>query len=121
MTHILVVDDNDFMRSLLREMLERSGFKVMEASDGNIAIRLHKNKPADLIIMDLIMPEKEGLETIMELVRDFPGIKIIAISGGGHDHGDTYLGLATTFGAACTIAKPFLKENLLEAIEDLLE
>ncbi len=117
---ILVVDDEEQIRSTLKQMLESSGYEVMEAPDGNVALWLFKDKPSDLIITDLIMPEKEGIETIMELKRDYPGVKIIAISGGGTGDPKDYLKLAKQIGADSTLAKPFEKDELLKAIDDLL-
>ncbi len=82
----------------------------MEAPDGKVALWIYKEKPADLIITDIIMPEKEGIETIMELKREFPDVKIIAISGGGKGDAGQYLDMAKKMGADNTLAKPFEKE-----------
>ncbi len=117
---ILVVDDEEQMRSLIRQILEGCGYEVSEAPDGNVALWLFKEKPSDLIITDLIMPKKEGLETIMELKKDVPDVKIIAISGGGHGDKRQYLDMAKKMGADSTLAKPFEKEELLKAVKDLL-
>ncbi len=118
---ILVVDDEEQMRAMIRKMLENAGYEVMEAPDGNVALWLFKEKSADLIISDLIMPEKEGLETIMELKQDFPDVKIIAISGGGQGDKGQYLDMAKKIGADSTLAKPFEQDELLKAVEALLK
>jgi len=93
---------------------------VIDAPDGKAGISAFREQGADLIISDIIMPEKEGLETVMELRRDFPEVKIIAISGGGFVNPDEYLHLAAKLGAQLTLAKPFERDELLAAVEKLL-
>ena len=121
MALILIIDDDNQFRAMLREMLERTGYKVVEASNGKEGIKLYREKATDLIITDLIMPEKEGIETIMELRRDFPDVKIIAISGGGRLDPEQYLSMAKGFGARYTFVKPVEREELLQAVEELLK
>ena len=113
MSTILVMDDDEQVRAMLRQALEREGYEVLDAPDGKEGMRLFREQEADLIITDLIMPEKEGLETIMELRRDFREVKIIAISGGGRVAPDVYLSLAKNLGAHVTLTKPFDLEELL--------
>ena len=120
MAHILIIDDDKDFRQLLQEMLEREGYTVSSVVDGAEGIKLFKNKPADLVITDIIMPEKEGLETIMDLKRDYPDLKIFAISGGGRSHQGNYLITAKHFGAMKTFMKPFNKNELLEAIREVI-
>lgn len=91
---ILIIDDDDQIREMLRQMLERAGYEVTDAPNGKVAMKLYREQPADLIITDLIMPGKEGIETIIELRRDFPEVKIIAISGGGRIAPRDYLAMA---------------------------
>ena len=121
MARILVIDDHDQIRTSLRKFLVREGYDVIEAPDGNEGMRLVRQEGADLVITDIIMPDKEGIETIFELRRDFPEVKIIAISGGGLIGPDEYLRFARTFGAHRTLTKPFELEELLEAVQQLLE
>ena len=121
MKTILVIDDDEQMRVALRNLLEGSGYEVINASDGEEGLRLYHERPTDLIITDLIMPQKEGIETIRELRQDFPDVKIIAISGGGRSDPEVFLSFAKIFGAHRTIAKPFKREDLLNVIWDLLE
>lgn len=121
MARILIIDDEAPIRALLKKILEREGYETVPASGGKEGIKIHRENPADLIITDLIMPEKEGLETIMELRRDFPDVKIIAMSGGGKIDPETYLHIAKTLGAIRTIAKPFDRRELLNTIQELLE
>ena len=84
MNRILVIDDDAPFRGMLRQVLGREGYEVMEASNGKEGMALFRAEPTDLVISDILMPEQEGLQTIKELRRDFPEVKIIAISGGGH-------------------------------------
>jgi DNA-binding response OmpR family regulator len=106
MARILIIDDDVQILNMLRQTLEREGHAVVDAPDGNEGLRLFRENPTDLIITDLIMPEKEGIETIMELRRDFPDVKIIAISGGGRLDPGQYLSIAKSFGAQYTFTKP---------------
>ena len=107
MACILVVDDEEFVRVTLRQMLEKAGHQVFEAANGVEALCALEKHEANLVITDIIMPEKEGIETIMELRRRKPGLKIIAISGGGRTGNTIYLDLAKSFGATNILAKPF--------------
>ncbi|HUT22857.1 MAG TPA: response regulator [Sumerlaeia bacterium] len=120
MARILVVDDDDQVRAFIAQLLLRQGYQVVEASDGAQAIRLFREEPADLIITDLIMPEKEGIETIAELRRDYPHVKIIAMSGGGRVGPVSYLQLASKLGAKRTFAKPFDPIEMLRAVREML-
>ncbi|MFC1822932.1 response regulator [Thermodesulfobacteriota bacterium] len=121
MARILLIEDDDQMRAMLRLMLERSGYDVAEAADGRVGINLYKASPADLIITDLIMPEKEGIETILALKQDYPELKIIAISGGGQVDPEAYLRMAQKAGALRTLAKPFERDDLLNTIKEVLD
>jgi CheY-like chemotaxis protein len=121
MARILVIDDNDEMRDVLRRWLEREGYEVSEAADGDEGIKLFHKEPADLVIADIIMPKKEGIETMVELRRDFPDLKIIAISGGGVEEPENYLESARLIGGALrTFTKPFKRDELLQAVKELL-
>jgi CheY-like chemotaxis protein len=120
MGRILVVEDDKAVRELLREILERAGHEVTVAENGQEAIQKTRETPPDLIITNILMPEKEGLETIQELHRDDPDIKIIAVSGGGQIGPADYLDIARRFGANRTFSKPFDRRELLEAVAELL-
>ena len=98
MPKILLVDDDDSFRKMLRLTLTKMGYDVVEARDGKEALVLHHQLSPDLVLTDLIMPEKEGLETIEELRRVYPGIKIIAMSGGGRLSATNYLKVAKLMG-----------------------
>ena len=120
MKRILVVDDQETIRRPLAQILQMAGYEVQTAAEGCEALRLYKQLPFDLVITDLVMPEKEGLETIMELRQLKPSLKIIAISGGGKLEPGDYLPMAKRFGAAKTLAKPFSTDDILEAVASLL-
>lgn len=120
MSQILVIDDEQQVRSMLKEILEDEGYDVFEAEDGDKGLRLCEDQSFDLVITDLIMPNKEGIETIRELRKNFPEIKVIAISGGGRVVPTTYLGHAQQFGAVRTFQKPIEFTELLDAIEEIL-
>jgi DNA-binding response OmpR family regulator len=118
-THrILVIDDDPDIRRLLRLALEEAGYEVWEAQEGEDGLAIARQKECDLAIVDLFMPGKEGLETILALRRDMPQIKLIAMSGGS-GHTDM-LPAARSFGADQTIHKPYELDTLLTSIAALL-
>lgn len=120
MARILVIDDDAHIRTILRRMLTLEGHDVLEAPDGAAALEIQRQTPSDLVITDIFMPEKEGIATIMELKSDNPAIKIIAISGGARDKNLDFLELAKNVGAQRAFQKPFDREELITAINDLL-
>ena len=122
MAVILIIDDDDQFRQMLRQMLERAGYEVVEASDGKEGLKLFRENQVDLVITDIFMPEKEGLEVIMEFRRNFPDKKIIAISGGYRKISpEETLQMSEAFGAKYSFKKPVEREKLLEAIKELLQ
>ena len=120
MTQVLIIDDDESIRGLLRGTLEREGYKVTEARDGDEGIRVFRESPADVILVDMIMPHKPGWETILELKREFPDLKAIGISAGGNQGPFGYLRLAKRFGAKRILAKPIRKKVLLDCIKEVL-
>lgn len=120
MARILVVDDDVQVSTLLQKTLSRAGFDVTLADNGNTATQIIRKEPVDLVITDIIMPDKEGLETIREIKRDFPRIKIIAMSGGGRIGPASYLSMAEKFGAQLTLEKPIDIVFLIQAVQNLL-
>ena len=121
MARILIIDDEAMIRDLLVQILDREGYETITASDGKDGIKIYRENPADLVITDLLMPEKDGLETIMELRGDSRDVKIIAMSGGGKIDSKTYLQIAETMGAIETLTKPFDLRELLKKVQELLE
>ena len=120
MKKILIIDDETSFLKTLKKLLERNSYKVIDAQDGNQGIKLFKEHSPDLIIIDLIMPEKEGLETIKGIRELKPDTKIIAMSGGGVGESEVYLNIAKNFGAQYSFAKPIDNEELLLAVRNLL-
>ncbi|MCU0615349.1 MAG: response regulator [Desulfobacterales bacterium] len=121
MARILIIDDDDQVRKMLRLSLNAAGFDVVEAQDGKAAMKLfHQDPPVDLVITDLITPQKEGIETMIEFRRDFPKVPIIAISGGGLIDPDDYLVLADKLGAQITLEKPFSRKDIIDAVNELI-
>jgi DNA-binding response OmpR family regulator len=120
MQRVLIIDDDEQVRALLYEILDRAGFEVIEATNGTEGMKLYRSQPADLVITDLIMPEKEGVETILELRREFPNVRVVAISSGGRNSGRDYLPIAAQLGARRTVAKPFSRQEILDAVRDTL-
>ena len=117
MPSVLVVDDEDQIRQLIRETLEQAGYDVQEASNGKQGLERYRTKPADLVIMDILMPDQDGLESIMTLRREFPASRVIAITGGSDMIGIlNFLDVAKMLGARRTLQKPFDVNVLLEAV-----
>ncbi|MGA3015850.1 MAG: PAS domain S-box protein [Bryobacteraceae bacterium] len=114
---ILVVDDDAAIRSLFHEILARAGYRVMEAADGAQALAAMSEGGVDLVITDLVMPEKEGIETILEIRKSHPQVKIAAVSGA---FGGNYLEVASKLGAEATLAKPVSEEALVDTVRRLL-
>ena len=121
MARILVIDDDETILFTLRKMLEKAGHQVQEAKDGKQGIQLFRKAPADVVVTDIVMPEKEGMETIWELRQGFPEAKIIAISGGGVRSRENYLTTALKLGAHRAISKPVDMKQLLTLVQELLE
>ena len=121
MTTILLVDDDAPFRSMLAEVLRRAGYEVQQACNGNEATRMYLSHQTDLVITDLIMPDKEGLETIREIRHTNPAARIIAMSGGGPNGFVNYLKVASVFGAQVVIDKPFSHQEILKAVRTSLE
>jgi len=122
MARILVIDDEPDIRTLLNDVLTGEGHAVEVAADGREGLAAQRARPANLVITDIFMPEKEGIETIIELQRDFPAIKVIAMSGGGNRARSLdYLPTASQFGAVRTLPKPFDIDVMLALVRELLE
>jgi CheY-like chemotaxis protein len=120
MAQILIIDDEDEVRSMLRQMLEQAGHEVTEAVNGTEGIEIYEQDAPDLIVTDIIMPEKEGVETIISLRRADPDLPIIAISGGGRLDATDFLTMARKLGARHTLSKPFRRDQLLDAVRECL-
>ena len=115
---ILVVDDQDGIRALLQEILESAGHQVRTASDGRKAMESMLEERVDLVITDLVMPDQEGIETIRLLRKQYPEVKVIAMSG---QFGSQFLKMAELLGASATLTKPVSEEALLQTIDKIFE
>lgn len=121
MPKILVIEDDKSFRNVLVQMLDKAGYEVSQAGDGNQALEICREVQPDVVLTDIIMPDKEGLETIQDLLTLCPNMKIIAMSGGGRVGPDSYLPLAKKLGARATLQKPFMRDDLLSAIAEVLD
>ena len=120
MPRILVIDDDEPVRRIIRRSLEAEGHEVLESRDGAEGLRAFHNQPIDLVISDIFMPNQEGLETIRVLLDQHPDLPVIAISGGGSEGGMDFLPMAKMLGARHTFSKPFLIPELLAAVRESL-
>ena len=122
MPSILVVDDEQQIRQVIRETLEQAGYHVTEARDGKEALEHYRLAPADVVIMDILMPDQDGLETTATLRREFPNVKVIAITGGNDMIGIlNFLDVAKMLGAHRALQKPFEMKTLLDIVQAELQ
>src|SRR3989442_6405589 len=117
---ILVMDDDGTLRGAIRVALEAAGYEVLEAADGQAGLRLQREQGADLVLVDIFMPQRDGLEVIRTIRAEIPQTKIVAMSGGGQTGQIEVLRAAAAFGAARVLLKPFAPRDLLTAIRELL-
>lgn len=118
MATILVIDDEQSIRGLLKEVLVKAGHRVLEAEDGHKGLTLYQKEPVDLVIMDLLMPGTDGLEATLQLTREYVDARVIAITGAQGDH--NFLDVAKLLGARRAFEKPFDINKLLDAINEEL-
>ena len=116
---ILVVDDNPDIRLTTQALLQHFGYRVRTAGDGHEALQVQREERAQVLLTDIFMPGTEGLETIALFKREWPEIKVIAMSGGGEYAQRNYLRDAAYVGADATLQKPFAPETLLEVLKRL--
>ncbi len=122
MSHILVVDDDAMVLDVFVKTLTRAGYEVTSVSDGSYVAAILNEQSIDLVITDIVMPQKEGIETIIETKEAFPDIPIIAISGGGRVlNSKDYLNLAKGMGVKITLRKPIEPAKLIEAVKSCLD
>jgi CheY-like chemotaxis protein len=121
MASIMVIDDDIQIRTFVREVLEGEGYEVREAGNGAEGVKAFRQRPADLVLCDIFMPEKEGLQTIRELHDEFAKVKIVAMSGGNHHLGQVdFLPFAKKYGAVVMLQKPLAAKALLRAVSEIL-
>src|SRR5258705_12119044 len=121
MTRVLVIDDDDLLRKALCGALAEAGYEVIDAGNGVAGLRLYSEQGADLVLVDIFMPEMDGLQVIRALRTKVPRPKLIAMSGGGQAGREDILKIAAALGAERTLTKPFTAHALLDALRDLLE
>ena len=122
MARILIVDDDPICRAIAGEALSAAGHDCREADDGDVALARLATESVDLVLTDLLMPNKEGIETIMEIRRRWPAIRIVAMSGGsGRAEPDRLLRMAASLGADATLIKPVRTGPLVETVERVLK
>jgi YesN/AraC family two-component response regulator len=121
MAKILIIDDDPTILTMLERMLKRAGYEVDTASNGSEGLTKIESCPPDLLITDIVMPEKEGLELIFYLRAKNPGLKIVAISGGGRFHYEGYLTSAKLLGADLIFQKPLVHKEFVQAVTDLID
>lgn len=119
MASILLIDDEEGARYFIKTVLEKEGHTVYEAGDGIIGEAILSKKPVELIITDLLMPNKDGIEVILNVQEKYPDIKVIAVSGGGHS-GMFYLAEAELVGASASLKKPFTANTLISTVKQVL-
>lgn len=120
MARILLVDDDAAVRSALKRFLGSLGHDVVELEDGEAAVRVYRERPADLVITDAYMPRVDGLEAVIRLRGEFPGAKIVVMSGGGFRHKTDVLRLAADAGAVATLPKPIDLDELGKLVREVL-
>jgi DNA-binding response OmpR family regulator len=120
MSHILIIDDDIELRVIMQEALQAERYEVSVAADGAQGIELQRKQPASLLITDIFMPNKEGIETIRDFREEFPNMPIIAISGGGRLKRQGSLFTAKALGAEVILRKPFKMSDLLRSVTALL-
>ncbi len=120
MKRILVIDDEELMLTFLRDLLEAEGYEITTAANGAEGLALFEKHPVDLVVTDIIMPVKDGLDTILELKKKAPDLPIIAISAGGNIPKERYLAVAGYMKNTKTLAKPFTRDELISAVEEHL-
>ncbi len=119
MASILIVDDEASIRTLLRKILEEDGHQIREATNGETGLALYRETPADLVITDILMPERDGMDITLELTREFLDAKVIAMTGATGDQ--NFLNVAKLFGARRVIKKPFSVEAIRHLVRHTLE
>jgi DNA-binding response OmpR family regulator len=113
---VLVIDDDSDLRELIQALLQNEGFDVLSAADGREAFELQKTRPADVVVTDIFMPDKDGIETIFEMRRKFPRTRVIVMSGGGSTLRTDFGSLALELGAVKFLKKPFQPQELIDAV-----
>jgi CheY-like chemotaxis protein len=115
---ILIADDDPLIRAVYKAALEQQGHSVLVAEDGARALAIVEHRKVDFVLLDILMPCKEGLETLIELKKGFPHLKVFVMSGGGSQKRADFLSVATKFGADAVLRKPFQPQALFDLMAD---
>jgi len=118
MATILIIDDEDSIRTLLKDVLEKAGHRVIQAADGRAGLTAYQKNKVDLVLMDILMPDTDGLEATLQLTREYLDAKIIAMTGAQGDK--NFLDVAKLFGARRVFEKPFDLAKLVQAVNEEL-
>lgn len=121
MAHILVIDDEPAMREAVQKILARAGHQVSLASNGHEGLAIVANFAPQVVLTDILMPEKDGIETTIAVRKAYPNVKIIAMSGGGRAHNFNFLETARKLGAHAVLQKPVRMADLLDTVTRLIE
>ena len=119
MATILIVDDDAPIRAFLRDILEEDGHQIREAADGQMGLTLYREAPTDLVITDILMPERDGMEVTLALTQEFLDARVIAMTGAAGDQ--NFLNVAKLFGARCVIQKPFTPDVIRRVVHFTLD
>ena len=120
MSKILIIDDDEQIRKLFSRKLLSLGYTILTADDGDVGLQIYRKETPDLVLMDIIMPRKEGIELIREIMVEYPDAKIVAISAGGRGKASDYLEYARRFGAKRVLEKPVELTELAQVVEEVL-
>jgi DNA-binding response OmpR family regulator len=120
MKRVLVIDDDVEILGLIKCLLEEAGYKTIVTTNGKKGLEIQRKTPADLIITDIFMPEKEGTGVLIDVRDEFPQTKVIVMSGGGHGEHVDFLELATLLGANKVFRKPFNMQDLMNTVKSLI-
>jgi DNA-binding response OmpR family regulator len=120
MSRILIIEDNEDARRFMALALQGEGYDVAVAEDGEAGLQIQRHAPAEVLITDIFMPNKDGIETIVDFRTKFPHVKIIAMSGGRSSSHVDYLDTAREIGADECLSKPFGLHELLSAVQGVM-
>ncbi len=118
---ILLIEDDELIRLTCKNILNKASFDIIQADNGKTGLDLYRQERPDVVITDILMPDKEGLETILDIRKVNPNAKIIAMSGGGSTQNMSFLKIAEKVGATCILPKPFKPDSLLSVIDKVLQ
>lgn len=121
MPTVLLIDDEKSILEVMRNSLAKAGYTVLSAGDGKEGLELLRSESVDAVVTDIIMPEKEGIETIIEIRREWQDLPILAISGGGRTRQMHFLEMSRNFGADRVLQKPFKPSDMITELNDLLK